>query len=101
MNYKPCGDKILVKAPDVKELETTKSGVLIPGPSFADHVWAEIVEVSDGFFSESGTFHKIVSKVGDVVAFHKGVGVPVVLDEEEYLLIRDIDIHMRKKRKGE
>ena len=101
MNYKPCGDKILVKAPDVKDLEKTHFGILIPGPNFADHVWAEIAEISDGFYSESGAFCPITAKVGDMVAFHKGVGAPVVLDDEKYLLIRDIDVHIREKRKDE
>lgn len=101
MNYKPCGDKILVRAPDIKDLEKTKSGLLVPGPGFVDHIWAEVVEVSDGFYSQNGTWCNITVKVGDVVAFHKGVGLPVILDDEKYLLIRDIDIHMKKKRPDE
>lgn len=98
MNYKPCGDKILVKAPDIKDLEKTKSGLLVPGPGFVDHIWAEVVEISDGFYSQNGVLCHVTVKVGDVVAFHKGVGLPVILDDEKYLLIRDIDIHMKKKR---
>lgn len=101
MNYKPCGDKILVKAPDIKDMEKTQSGILVPGPGFAEYIWAEVVGISDGFYSENGAFCPVTAKVGDVVAFHKGIGVPVTLDDEKYLLLQDINVHMRKKRKDE
>lgn len=99
MNVKPCGDKLFVKIP--KDEEITPAGILIPKAEFTKHVFAEVLAVSGGFYVDAGVFIPSQYEPGDVVVFHKGAAIPLEVEGEKFAMIREVDVHMRKLRKGE
>jgi len=77
MNFKPFGDRILVK---VKETENkTQGGIILPDNANKEKpTEAEVVEIG-------GTPKNI--EVGDTVLFSKYSGTQVTLEGEDYLIL--------------
>jgi chaperonin GroES len=77
MNFKPFGDRILVKAKEIQN--KTQSGIILPDNASKDKpTEAEVVEVG-------GTPKNI--EVGDTVVFGQYSGTKITLDDKEYLIL--------------
>lgn len=98
MNYKPCGDKILIKLDPIQE--KTPGGIVRVQTGFIDFVWATVVEVSDGFWTEMGNFVGVEFKPGDRVMYQSGQAIKLE-DMPDHALILQAAIVMREKREGD
>jgi chaperonin GroES len=81
MNFKPLGDRLLVKA--VEESNTTASGIIIPDNAKEKPNRAEVVAI--------GSEVEDV-KVGDSVVYGKYAGTELVLEGSEYMVLELSDV---------
>ena len=94
-NYKPLGDRVLVKFVEVGE-QKSKTGIIIKDTaSRGTTVWGEVLAVGNGLFTQTGDMIPMSVKVGDNVMYKKDmVGDPITLEDEKYLLFRESDLLM-------
>ena len=87
MKMKPIGDLILVK-----EQEQTKkraSGIIIPDGVEGDYIYAKVISIGNGLFTQTGNKIPMTVKVGDTVVLHKnqsGANKKIKLEEVMNLL---------------
>ena len=89
MKLVPLGDRVVLK--QLVAEETTKSGIVLPGPSKEKPQQAEVIAVGPGG-TVDGKEVKMEVKVGDQVIYSKYAGTEVKLDEEEYIVVKQNDI---------
>ncbi len=89
MKIKPLGDRVLVKM--VESVDTTKSGIVLPGSAKEKPQVAEIVAVGAGGEVDGKTIVMVV-KVGNKVLLSKYAGTEVKIDGQEYTIIKQSDI---------
>ena len=89
MKLVPLGDRVVLKQ-EVAE-ETTKSGIVLTGQTKEKPQQAEVVAVGPGGIVDGKEVTMLVS-VGDKVIYSKYAGTEVVLDGEEYLVVKQNDI---------
>ncbi|MBP5197838.1 MAG: co-chaperone GroES [Lachnospiraceae bacterium] len=90
MNLVPLGDRVVLK--QLKEEETTQSGIVLPGQNKEKPQQGEVVAVGPGGMVD-GKEVAMAVKVGDQVIFSKYSGNEVKLGEnEEYIIVRQNDI---------
>ncbi len=90
MKFKPLGDKILLKQLEAKE--QTKGGIVIPDTVKEKPQEGEIIAVGEGKKSPEGKVVPLSLKTGDKVLYGKYSGTEVVIDGEDYLIIREEDV---------
>jgi len=81
MNFKPLGDRILVKT--VEEANTTASGIIIPDNAKEKPNRAEVVAISNEVEDV---------KVGDTVVYGKYSGTELTLDGTQYIVLEISDV---------
>jgi chaperonin GroES len=81
MNFKPLGERVLVKA--VEESNTTASGIIIPDNAKEKPNRAEVVAVS----TEVQNIN-----VGDTVVYGKYAGTELALEGTNYMVLEVSDI---------
>jgi len=81
MNFKPLGDRLLVKT--VEETNTTASGIIIPDNAKEKPNRAEVVAI--------GSEVEDVN-VGDTVVYGKYSGTELVLDGSDYIVLELSDV---------
>ncbi len=86
---KPLGDRVLVKPQPAEE--KTASGLYIPDTAKEKPQRGTVIAVGPGRI-EDGKHIEMSVKEGDVVIFGKYAGSEIVLDGEEYLIMRESDI---------
>ena len=90
MNFEPMFDKVLLKK--IKQSETTKGGLVLPG-TVTEKSWkGEVIAVGQGKLLDDGCIIEPHVKVGDEVLFSKPHSLEIVLDEETYYLIKECDL---------
>jgi len=89
MTIKPLSDRVVIKM--IEAVETTKSGIVLPGTAKEKPQVAEIVAVGPGGFVD-GNEIKMELKVGDHVLVSKYAGTEVKIDNVEYTILRQSDI---------
>ena len=92
MNWKPIGDQVLLKVE--KTAEKTKSGIILVDRDMA-FVLGKVVATGDGLFTQTGTRIPMTVKPDDTVYVYKsnlGENKDIVLDDEQYVLIRESEI---------
>lgn len=89
MKIRPLFDKIVLKSVDA--LETTKSGIVLPGAAKEKPQMAEVVAVGPGGVID-GKEVTMQVQVGDKVIYSKYAGNEVKLDGQEYTVIRQNDV---------
>jgi chaperonin GroES len=87
---RPLGDRILAKA--IERPEQTKSGLFLPDTAQEKPQEAQVIAVGNGKLLDNGTRVPIDLKPGDKVLYSKYAGTEIVLDGEEYLILRESDI---------
>jgi len=90
MKFKPLGDRILLKQLEAKE--QTKGGIVLPDTVKEKPQEGEIIAVGEGKKSPEGKVVSLSLKVGDKVLYGKYSGTEVVVDGEDYLIIREEDV---------
>lgn len=89
MKIKPLGDRVVIKS--IEAVETTASGIVLPGSAKEKPQMAEIVAVGPGGIVDGKEVTMQVA-VGDKVIYSKYAGTEVKLDGEEYIIVRQSEI---------
>jgi len=89
MMIKPLSDRVVIKM--LEAVETTKSGIVLPGTAKEKPQVAEIVAVGPGGLVDGKEVTMQVS-VGDKVLISKYAGTEVKIDNVEYTILRQSDI---------
>jgi len=77
---RPMPTKVLIK-PDGNREQTTASGILLNSDSLNKPFQGEVISV--------GVDLTHIIKVGEKVMYAKNTGIPIEIDNEEYLLLLD------------
>ena len=90
MNFKPLGDRALVKI--VEREEKTPSGIVLPDTAKEKPQTAEVVSVGEGKLDKDGQRVPLEVSQGDVIVFAKYSGTEINLDGEDYMILDGDDI---------
>ncbi len=90
MNFKPLGDRVLVKP--LEQEEVTKSGIVIPDTAKEKPQEGEVVAVGEGRLLENGQRVDLTVKKGDKVIYAKYAGTEIKRNDQEYLIVSEKDI---------
>jgi len=90
MKVQPLADRILVEVLEAKE--KTKGGIVLPDTAKEKPQEAKVVAVGKGKVSDEGKKVPLEVKVGDVVLFGKYSGAEIIVDDKEYLILKEEDI---------
>ncbi|MBT8316831.1 MAG: co-chaperone GroES [Lutibacter sp.] len=85
INIKPLADRVLIKP--IEAETTTASGLIIPDSAKEKQQEGTVIAVGNGTKDEPLTV-----KIGDTVLFGKYAGTELVLEGNEYLIMREADI---------
>lgn len=85
MQIRPLGDRVVIKR--IEAVETTKSGIVLPGAAKEKPQEAEIVSVGPGTEDV-----KMEVTVGDRVLFSKYSGTEVKIEDKEYIILKQEEI---------
>ena len=97
MKLRPLGDRVLVKR--IEEEEQMKGAIVVPDTAKEKPQEGKVIAVGDGKILESGQRLKVALEKGDRVLFGKYSGTEIMLDDEEYLMMREDDIFGILRRK--
>ena len=89
MNLKPLFDRVVIKAED--DQRKTQSGLVLPETSQERPQIGVVVAVGDGENMDNNKTEMKV-KIGDKVVFNKYAGVELKLQNENFIILRQIDI---------
>lgn len=90
----PLNDNVLIKVFKKEEkAEKTKSGIIIP-TSEKEQLTnkGEVIEVGEGRLLQDGKHAPLKVKKGNHVIFNSFAGTTILLNEEEYLILKSNDI---------
>ena len=88
MKLKPLADRVVIKS--IEAVETTKSGIVLPGSAKEKPQVAEVVAVGPGMVD--GKEVSMLVKEGDKVIYSEYAGTKVKMDGEEVIIVRQADI---------
>ena len=95
MKMKPIGDQVLIK--EKERADKTESGIiLVDGPD-EEFVYADVIAVGPGLFTQTGNRIPMSVKKGDTILLSKnnlGGQKKVKFDGVEYILVREMEISM-------
>ena len=89
MKLKPLADRVVIKS--IEAVETTKSGIVLPGSAKEKPQVAEVVAVGPGGMVDGKEVSMLV-KEGDKVIYSEYAGTKVKMDGEEVIIVRQADI---------
>lgn len=90
MNFKPIGNRILVKRSEA--LSVSKGGIHIAGAAQEKPVEGEVMAVGTGRRTEDGTLIPLAVKTGDRVMFAKYAETEVTIADVKCVIVREDDI---------
>jgi chaperonin GroES len=74
------------------EEQARRGGIIIPDTAKEKPQQGEVIAVGEGKFTKDGRRQPLDVKPGDRVLFGKYSGSEVIIDEEEYLIMREDEI---------
>ena len=89
MKVKPLGDRVVLKS--IEAVETTASGIVLPGSAKEKPQMAEVLAVGPGGMVDGKEITMHVA-VGDKVIYSKYAGTEVKMDGQELIIVRQADI---------
>ena len=89
-HFRPLRDRILLKRVEVEE--KTPAGIIIPDTAKEKPAEGEVLAVGPGAPDEAGKVLPLEVKVGDRVLFGKWSGTEVIIDGEDRLIMKELDI---------
>ena len=90
MKFRPLHDRVLVRR--IEQPEKTPGGIIIPDTAKEKPSEGEVVAVGPGRRDETGKLIPIDVKPGDRILFGKWSGNDVIIDGEDYLIMKESDI---------
>ena len=95
MKMKPIGDQVLLQ--EQEKAEKTKGGIILVDGVEGEFIYANVISVGNGLFTQTGARIPMSVSTGDTVLIHKnntGAQKKVKLDGTEYILVREMEISM-------
>ena len=96
MKMKPMGDQILIK--EESKAEKTEGGImLVDGAYDEEFVYAEVIAIGPGLFTQTGNRLPMSVKPGDTILISKnnlGSQKKIKFDSIEYILVREMEVSM-------
>lgn len=89
MNITPLFDRVVV-SPDI-QTTTTKSGIVLPSTSQERPQVGKVIAIGSGLDIDANNVGMQV-RVGDKVLFNKFAGSEIKIDDETYIVLRQIDL---------
>ena len=90
MKIRPLHDRILVQP--ILEKEVRKGGIIIPDSAKEKPIEGRVKAVGKGKVGDDGKAIKLEVKVGDKVLFSMYGGTEIILDGDDFLLLREDDV---------
>jgi chaperonin GroES len=90
MKVRPLSDRLLVERQE--EIETRKSGIIIPDTAKEKPQQGKVLAVGAGRFDETGKRIPMDVKKGDIILFGKYSGNEIRMDAIDYLIMREEDV---------
>ncbi len=90
MKLRPLHDRVIIKR--MEEERTSPGGIVIPDTAKEKPNRGEVIAAGNGRILEDGSIRPLDVKVGDKVLYGKYAGTEVIIDDEEYLVMREEDI---------
>ena len=85
------GDNVLIQR--TEELKTSKSGlIIIPETCTEKPMTGTVVKAGDGLVKDNGVRIPLLVKENDLVVFSKYAGTDFVLNDTNYLIIKERDV---------
>ena len=97
VNITPLHDRVLVRR--LEEKQTAKGGILIPDTAKEKPQEGEVIAVGAGKI-EKGNRVPLEVKVGDRILFGKYTGNDIIIDDQEYLILREEEILVKLSAKA-
>lgn len=89
MKFLPLYDKIVIKHIDTPLI--TRGGIHLASTNEDPITKANVFAVGEGL-RDHGEEIPLKTKVGDVILIHRGIGVPVTIEDEKYLIVQERDV---------
>ena len=90
MKFYPIDQRVVLK--QIEQTGTTAGCVIIPDTTKEGTEFAEVVAVGPGRQLENGKRNIMQCQIGDIVALPKSAFHKIDIDDDEYYVIREIDI---------
>lgn len=90
MNLKPLGDRVIIKQDEAEE--TTASGLILTSNSKEKPQRGTVIAVGEGKM-DHGKLVPVPVKEGDTIIYGKYSGQDIVVDGEEYVILRADDLY--------
>ena len=91
MKIRPLHDRILVKREE--EMDAKKGRIIIPDTAKEKPQEGKVIAVGTGKVMENGKKIPLDVKADDRILFGKYSGSEVTVDDEEYLIMKEEDVH--------
>lgn len=95
VNVTPLRDRVLVRR--LEERDTVKSGIIIPDTAKEKPHEGEVIAVGSGRLDEKGVRIPLDVKPSDRILFGKYTGNDIMIDDQEFLILREEDILAKVK----
>jgi len=89
--FTPLGDRCLIR-PIVPGLKTKGGLFMAENCTTVTPIRGEVIAVGQGRVDSMGDLIDMTVKVGDVVTWSKYAGAPIMLNDEEFLLIHELEL---------
>ncbi len=90
VNFVPLHDRILVQR--IEEQVTTRAGLVIPDTAKEKPQEGEVLAVGKGKINQEGKLIHLDVKPNDRILFGRYAGTDIVVDGEEYLIMREEEV---------
>ena len=87
---KPLEDRVIIKANAAEE--KTKGGIILPDTVKEKPIEGTVVAAGPGRIKDDGNVVSLAVKVGDKVLYGKYSGTEIIVEDDEYLIMRESDI---------
>lgn len=90
MDVTILNDRVLVRKNEVEK--TSAGGIVLASGAEEPTFEATVLKVGEGKHTKEGTIIPMSVKPNDVVIYQPGAGIPVTIDGEKLLVLREDDI---------
>jgi chaperonin GroES len=90
MKVTPLYDRVIVKRKETANM--TKGGLHIPENAKEKPLEGTIIAIGTGLKKEDGSLTPLIVKKGDTILFSQYAGSDIVIDGEELLIMKEVDI---------
>lgn len=88
--FQPLGNRVLVRRLQVEE--KLKGGLILPDTAKKKQEQAEVVAIGTGKKDKNGKMIPMPVKAGDIILMDKYSGQDVLINDEEFVIVRADDI---------